>query len=145
MLYRSKIGFAWSSVCGGIVIGVIYTTGSVLSSPIEVTGIVLLLVLYGCFIVILDTTWRSKYVLEQDSLKIRFGIFVNEEIYYKDIIEYTETRNPVSSVALSIDRISIVYYREKYGSTEVLISPKNKQQFIKDLDWRLEQCKENLE
>lgn len=139
MIYRSKLGFAWISACVGMAIGIVYTTISTLSAPIEIIGIILLLVLYACFIIMLDTTWRSKYVLEQECLRIRFGIFMNEEICYKDIIEYSETRNPLSSAALSIDRISIVYNRENYGSTEVLISPENKQQFINDLKWRLEQ------
>lgn len=143
MLYRSKIGFAWISVCIGMSMGVVYTTINTLSGSIQITGILLLLVLYACLIIMLDTTWRSKYVLEQNALKIRFGIFVNEEIYYKDIIEYTETRNPMSSAALSIDRISIVFNRPNYGTTEVMISPENKQQFINDLKWRIEQCKEN--
>lgn len=143
MIYRSKIGFAWISACVGITIGIVYTTMTVLVDSLEIGEIVLLSILYSCFALMVDTTWRSKYVLHQECLEIRFGVFMHEKIAYKDITEYSETRNPMSSAALSIDRLSIIYYRENYGSTEVMISPENKQQFMTDLQWRIEQCKEN--
>lgn len=139
MVYRSKIGFSWISILVGVILGVAYTTMTFLSSNFDIINGLFLVFVYIVFFVIVDITWRTKYTLEQDSLDIRMGVVSHDTIAYKDIIEYQETRNPVSSVALSIDRISIIYNKENYGSCEILISPDNKQQFMDDLKWRIDQ------
>ena len=54
---------------------------------------------------------------------------VNENIEIKTIRKITETYNPLSSPAASIDRIEIFY--NKFDS--VLISPKKKKEFIEDI------------
>ncbi len=65
-----------------------------------------------------------KYVIDGQILKI-WSI----KVEIKSIKRIYKTRNPLSSPALSLDRIAIVY--NKYE--EVLISPKNKQEFVEEL------------
>lgn len=67
---------------------------------------------------------KIKYVIDGQILKIWW---IKVEI--KSIKRIYRTRNPLSSPALSLDRIAIVY--NKYD--EVLISPKNKQEFVEEL------------
>ena len=65
-----------------------------------------------------------KYVIKGDSLMIW-----KTQIKINSIRKIYKTNNPLSSPALSLDRIAIVY--NKYD--EVLISPKERKQFVEDL------------
>lgn len=67
---------------------------------------------------------KIKYIIEGTMLKvwwIKIDIHSIKRIY--------KTNNPLSSPALSLDRIAIVY--NKYD--EVLISPKLKKEFVEEL------------
>lgn len=67
---------------------------------------------------------KIKYVIDGQILKIWW---IKVEI--NSIKRIYKTRSPLSSPALSLDRIAIVY--NKYD--EVLISPKNRQEFVEEL------------
>ncbi|WP_408608758.1 PH domain-containing protein [Alkaliphilus serpentinus] len=63
--------------------------------------------------------------MSEEILIIKCGPF-SEKISIKDIKSIKKTRNPLSSAALSINRIEI-----RYGfSGMTLISPKDKEQFV---------------
>lgn len=67
---------------------------------------------------------KIKYVIDGFFLKvwwIKINIYTIKKIY--------KTNNPLSSPALSLDRIAIVY--NKYD--EVFISPKFKKEFVEEL------------
>lgn len=64
-----------------------------------------------------------------DVLYIQCGFLYNQQIKISSIRQIKETNNPISSPALSLDRIEIKF--DKYNS--VLISPKEKEMFIKHL------------
>jgi len=82
----------------------------------------------GLCIFILPIWVNTYYVLGESELIVKCG-FIKTKIAYASIKSVTETRNPLASVALSIDRIDIIY---KGG--HVLISPKNKQEFLERLN-----------
>lgn len=67
---------------------------------------------------------KIKYVIEGTMLKV-WGV----KIDIHSIKRIYKTNNPLSSPALSLDRIAIVY--NKYD--EILISPKLKKEFVEDL------------
>lgn len=67
----------------------------------------------------------TKYYILEEILIVKCGPF-SERILIKDIKSIKKTRNPLSSAALSIDRIEI-----SHGySGMTLISPKDRDQFI---------------
>ncbi|MBM7614336.1 PH domain-containing protein [Alkaliphilus hydrothermalis] len=67
----------------------------------------------------------TSYYISEEILIIKCGPF-SEKISIKDIKSIKKTRNPLSSAALSINRIEI-----RYGfSGMTLISPKDKEQFV---------------
>ena len=83
---------------------------------------------------------NTYYTLEDEALLIRCGFCVNKRIPYKEVTSIFETRDPSASVGLSLDRISINYNilgRKYFSKGEVLISPKNKQEFIRLLQQRI--------
>lgn len=70
-----------------------------------------------------------KYAIEKENLNVKCGFFINQNIDIKTISKISETYNPLSSPAASIDRLEIKYNK----SDSVLISPKDKIAFINDL------------
>jgi|ERR1700694_1002063 len=88
----------------------------------------ILIVLIGLFIVYLylDTSYE---LTGDDRLKVKSGFLFHREIYVKSIKRITQTRNPLTSPALSLDRLEIQYNRYD----RVLISPNEKSEFISRL------------
>ncbi len=87
--------------------------------------------LAGATIVILATLlffwWMFRttyYLIDGDTLVIRAG-FLKWRIPIREITAVTPTHNPLSSPALSLDRLQI-----DYGSRFILVSPERKEQFI---------------
>ncbi len=70
-----------------------------------------------------------QYTIDNQNLIVRAGFLVNESIAIPTIKKIEETSTWLSSPAASFDRLEVFY--SKYGS--VVISPKNKEQFIVDL------------
>lgn len=89
----------------------------------------------GVFIVILTiifilhTILSINYKIENDNLNVINTILIKFNIDIKSIRKITETYNPLSSPAASIDRLEIFY--NKFDS--ILISPKLKKEFIQHL------------
>lgn len=75
---------------------------------------------------IFSTTY---YVIKNRELKVKSGIFVNKTIEIDSIKEISESRNPISSPANSLDRLEIIYN----NTNSILISPKDKTGFISHL------------
>ncbi len=71
-----------------------------------------------------------KYTLYDDHLVVQAGI-AKYTILYADIADVTKSRNPLSAPAFSLKRVKI-QLKKKY----VLISPKNRDAFIADLNSR---------
>ena len=73
--------------------------------------------------------FKTIYTIEENKLKIKCGFFSYKSIEINDMREIAKSTNIISSPAASFDRIEI-----KYGKfDEVIISPKNKFEFAKDL------------
>jgi hypothetical protein len=71
----------------------------------------------------------THYTLEPRQLLVRSGPF-KWKVPIKDITSITATSNPLSSPALSLDRLRIEYGR---GSA-IMVSPRNKDQFLRDIE-----------
>ena len=71
----------------------------------------------------------TKYVVTEDALIIHGGVF-KKTIPLSSILSVTETRNPLSSPAFSLDRLKVEFGEGK----SILISPKDKSEFMSDLE-----------
>lgn len=72
---------------------------------------------------------RTDYVVEYDKLKIFSAFNYKRRISIHSITKIKETREPAQGPALSLDRLKV-----EYGlGGSVLISPRNKKDFIKAL------------
>ena len=120
--YRSKIGIELILILT-IVLG--FSFYKLLDQP-KTSGIITL----GALLVfILYIVLSIQYKINDDILTVKAGFLVNTKIDIQKIKKIKKTFNPLSSPAASIDRLEICYNNGDF----VLISPKNRDQFIKDL------------
>jgi hypothetical protein len=116
-IYRSKIDW-WLMliVYGAFVYPVV--------DGIRMKQYILSLVFVGIILLISFLFYNTRYTIEGENLLIwRTKIDINS------IRKVYKTRNPLSSPALSLDRLAIVY--NKFD--EVLISPVERDDFIQEL------------
>lgn len=131
--YPSKRDWWLMVILWGTVIAMVVGTIAVLRAPEPVKtkiGIVVIFVATGAFIV--WTLLGTCYVLSDERLVVRSGPF-RWRIALDAIHAVEPSRSPLSSPALSLDRLRI-----RYGlrHQSVLISPDEQQQFLWDLTSR---------
>jgi PH (Pleckstrin Homology) domain-containing protein len=97
-----------------------YRSHADLSGPIA-GAIILLVAELFLFEWILRSTY---YVIEGDTLVIRSG-FIGWRVPIREISSVTRTRSPISSPALSLDRLRVAY-----GAKRILISPEERDRFL---------------
>ena len=121
--FKSKIGAA-------LVITIVATLAPIVFLTIKDetvwAGVFILLGLISFIVHLFLTTY---YTVEGEDLKIKSGFIINITVDINTIRKINETNNILSAPAMSLDRLEIIY--NKYDS--VLISPKEKAQFIKTM------------
>ncbi len=118
--YKSKVDtWLWTLVFAIFLFGIAIC----LSVPLGWIGLITLLP--GIALVV-DIIKNTDYTIIGDKLNIRSGVLMH---YQYDILKITsieDTKTPLSSPALSFDRIAL-----KHGKrTLIIISPKQKEAFI---------------
>lgn len=120
--YKSKLGLE-------LIIPISLIFGYALFELIAEKSWLGVLIMLLTILFILYTFLPINYKIEKENLNVKCTFMINENIEIKSIRKITETYNPLSSPAASIDRIEIFY--NKFDS--ILISPKNKKDFIQDI------------
>jgi hypothetical protein len=122
-IYKSKIGLE-------LAIPLVLVFGTVLTLTISQEpswiGIVIFL---PVILFVVHMFMTTEYTIDNDKLTVKCGFLYNKTIDIKSIRKITETNNPLSSPATSLDRLEINY--GKFDS--VLISPKQKSEFINEI------------
>ncbi len=131
-MYKSKIdwwlGLILFIIVPGIVIvvpGYAYLTGDPVAGYIGLGSVVF----YGGLM--FGLVLPVHYELTGDTLIVRHGL-VRQKIPFDNIQGVTPSRNPISSPALSLDRLHI----DRGTSLPLLISPEDKDGFLNDLAGR---------
>lgn len=118
-IYKSKLGLELI-IPIGLIFG--YALFELISNKVWMGILIMVLTLFF----ILYTLLSIKYTIENDKLTINCTALMTINIEINSIRKVVETYNPLSSPAASIDRLELFY--NKFDS--VLISPKNKKEFI---------------
>lgn len=136
MKYRSKIGLLWITVCALMLGGTLWILTTMEFDLASWEFWLIMIVFIPCDLLFINVTVDNYAMFENDYLQVKCGVFTNIKIAYKAIVRFKETRNPISSVGLSTDRLSILFKAQNggNGNDEVLISPVRKQEFIKILE-----------
>lgn len=82
-------------------------------------------------LLMLPMMWRNYVLLKEQELMIYFGFF-KKRIAYKHIRTLKPTHNPLSSWAMSLDRIYI--YTD--SGDDIMIAVKRRNEFIEDVQSR---------
>lgn len=81
-----------------------------------------------------------KYTIEGKVLRVHYSFFYSERINIDEITEIANTHTLLLAPAASLDRVKITY-----GKKYVILSPKDKQMFVKQLcDMSANQIRVNI-
>ena len=129
--YRTKIDWWLGILLGGTMILMLYIVieplihGEGIQLGMTIVSVITLLIVLPLFFI--------KYTFYSTHLLISCGIYGKERVEYHLIRQMKETKNPISSAAMSLDRLQIDYMEKGYHQT-VLISPVRKKDFIERLE-----------
>lgn len=131
LVFRSKVD-AWLGAI--LIVTPILAVVSVLTNAVLQGGAVLVFVLLLAILPLGLPLWllcATHYTLTPTQLAIRCGPF-SWQVPLKDIRAVHPTRNPLSSPALSLDRLRIDYGLGK----SIMISPTDRERFLRELEAR---------
>ena len=131
LVFRSKVD-AW---LGGVLIATpILAVVSVFTNAVLQDGAVLVFVSLLAVLPVGLPLWllcSTRYTLTATELAVRCGPF-SWRVPLKDIRAVHPTRNPLSSPALSLDRLRIDYG----AGRSIMISPTDRERFLRELEAR---------
>lgn len=135
-VYRSKVDW-WVGPIIGLGVVVILGNGVFLlvKPPPGASPAILAPIAIGMFLMAAFMAWilfSTRYMITDRDLLVR-SAFIRWRIPLDQIIEVFPTHNPLSSPALSLDRLRVNYERPNRKTTFIMISPKAKDQFLDDL------------
>lgn len=130
-VYRSKIDTWVAILLVGLPILTLFVSWKLIHEAVPGQWFIVVPILLLGVALPISLLVSTKYTITSDALWIRSGIF-KWQIPLRDINTVVATRNPLSSPALSLDRIRIDYGKGK----SVMISPLNKDAFILELQSR---------
>lgn len=81
-------------------------------------------------LVIASLAYPVKYFVSDGRIRVRSGWLMRQSIDVADIVEVSPSRNPLSSPALSLDRLAIKVEKNGKRRLAMLISPKDKAEFM---------------
>ena len=140
MKFKTKIDWWINLVFAAFLIVNIFFAVSFVYSFADIGDIIGIISLTPVSIFLILPIWlNTYYFLDKDELLVKSGLMKGKRISYSQIISISETRSFISSPALSLDRLEIKY-KAKSGnfSDTIIISPKEKAEFIKELRARNE-------
>ena len=122
IVYKSKIGTGLVLI---ITLALGYITFLMVRDGIWLGLLITILIGIFCAYIFLQT----YYVIDGKTLRVKCAFLVNQSFDIRQITKITETNNPIGAAAASLDRLEILLD----NSESVIISPKQKNEFIDDL------------
>lgn len=111
-----------------VVASVVATSSARTGDPIQMAfGFGSLLFVTGIYV---GLVFPMRYGIGGDRLIVRFGV-CRQNVLFQNILEVRPTRNPLSSPALSLDRLHIQFAKGIFKA--VMISPAQREQFLSHL------------
>ena len=125
-VFRSKVdAWVWPLLVlavAGMLAG--FSAVMMADTPIQVRVLTSALTVSGVALIV-SVLFRTHYTVGDGRIRIASGPFT-WNVAIAEITEIRETRNPLSSPALSLDRLKIFYGRRKW----IMVSPADKRGFL---------------
>ena len=122
-IFRSKVD-TWLIVLTLAVFA--FLTFTIVDTDFSIASIATSVLTMAIFIYVYD----EKYIIDNDKLIVKVGHFTLAKTAIVDIVEIRSTHNPISSPALSLQRLSINLRKHK---SAIIISPRKRCEFINAL------------
>ena len=123
LIFKSKVDWWMAFIFLAVPISMVY---GVITEP----NAILMLVTTIIIVLLATLFFGTKYVIEDGELLVYGGIY-KKTIPIEQILSLRPSKNPLSAPAMSIDRIEITYNNS--FSEVILVSPKDKEEFVKML------------
>ncbi|MCU0963066.1 MAG: PH domain-containing protein [Pirellulaceae bacterium] len=133
-VYRSKVDWWLGLVIGMGVVAILTGSVSLLFTPSE-GGVPNVWIALGMLLMAMFMVWilfSVRYTITPNDLVVRAACF-RWRIPLDQVSEVYPTHNPLSSPALSLDRLRINYTRPSGRTRWVMISPNDRDRFLDDL------------
>jgi len=133
-VYHTKIDW-WIALILASAVVITSASGVALLVNLPADGFPAILIAVASFAVAAFVAWipfSTYYTITSADLLVRSACF-RWRIPLDRIVEVFPTRNPLSSPACSLDRLRVNYKRASGRTWWVMISPKEKEQFLNDL------------
>ena len=132
MKFKAKVDLWFHAVCVVMLAFTIFTVFLIFFGKYIILNIILSVFCLALSGLLLIPMWlNTSYFFAETSLIIKSGL-ITRKIPYKNINSIKESKSAMASSALSMDRIEIAY--NKFDI--IVIAPKNKHEFIKQLEER---------
>jgi hypothetical protein len=141
MVHYAKVDWWLAALLGGAILLMLAVGTTILvaglgpGNQVSSTALVVFLIDLGGAVLmglVLWSLYRIRYEVTPPDLIVRFGPF-RSRVPLDCIVEVFPTRNPLSAPAPSLDRLRIDYRRKNGKLGFTLISPKDKEGFVRDL------------
>jgi len=134
MTFSSKIDVWVWLILSVFAAAMLFAAFSLLTQTAAVGPISLVLAVMGLSLALmLWIVMTTQYTVQNDVLRVRSGPFT-WQIPISSIRQVKQTRNPLSSPALSLDRLEVSYGEKK----KILVSPKNRSGFLQAINHPIE-------
>jgi len=122
----------WISVLlwGSVFVSVVSMAAALRTQGVTRDSLIPLPILVFAWSLVMWVLYGTHYTLTGDLLLIRSGP-MRYKVPLAEVTAVRSTRNPLSSPALSLDRLEITY-----GRRRIMISPEDKGRFLKELEAR---------
>ena len=136
MKFKTKIDWWLHLIFTFCIIINIWLIATAINSELGTVIVAVMSTFLNIFLII-PMWFNTYYLLDENELHVKSGLFDAVKIDLGLITNVSETRNPQSSPALSLDRLEIKYkVKNSRASETIIISPKDKQEFIRQLKTR---------
>lgn len=133
-VFKSKVDWWLRLVLAFVIVVEFVAIGSVIleqRDPVATT--VTILVCLAALALFASVLLATRYTIDRGVLRVRCGPF-RWKVPLKSITAVEETRNPLSSPALSLDRLRIRYGKRR----QIMVSPADKAGFLKAIGQTLQ-------
>lgn len=141
MLYRSKIDFWIVIILTCMTSFLLYTLYESRNTAAISEMIIISIIYIVIFYIIWLPIFNTKYQIKDDCIEVK-SMFFKWNIPLKEIKNINFCTSFISAPALSISRIEIIYSSKGIRET-IMISPKDRDTFRKELDKKISSIKSN--
>jgi len=144
MKFKTKIDW-WVHLLFALVVvcPIPFAIKAIVLEEVRVVMIIATALFFVCSVFMVHIWLATHYTIAEDKLIIRSGVFY-KAILLTHIVKVNPRFSLISSPALSMDRMDIVYKTSKGKMRNIFISPKDKEEFLYQINQRIQHAPQDI-